>query len=142
MPAGRPKVDPEDYNTEWQEEMLAGYSDGNSDVWIRVNCFKKHTVSKDLWYRWIEEIDQFSSTVKEGHELCQAWWETKSKEHATGAKPEANATSLIFNMCNRFKNTWQQRQTVEQTTKHTLDINNLEALEELLEEHGVDVGKL
>lgn len=141
-PVGRPKVDPEDFNPDWKEEMIAAYTLGKSDVHCRVKCFKEHVVSDDLWYRWIDEIPEFSLTVKDGHHLSMTWWENVSQEHASGDKKDANATSLIFNMCNRFRNDYQQRQTVEQTTKHSLDIDNLDELRDILEESGVDISKL
>ncbi len=139
---GRPETNPEDYNPNWQEEMIAAYALGKSDTHCKVNCFNNHIVSNDLWDRWIAEKNDFSETVKKGHNLSMAWWENVSQKHADGSKQNANATSLIFNMCNRFRNDYQQRQTVEQTTKHSLDVDNLDELRELLEEAGVDVGKL
>jgi len=139
---GRPETNPEDYNPKWKEEMLIAYKDGKSDTHCKANCFKKHIVSNDLWDRWIQDIKDFSETVKNGHILSMDWWEGVSQEHADGSKQNANATSLIFNMCNRFRNEYQQRQTVEQTTKHSLDIDNLDELREILEESGVDISKL
>jgi len=142
---GRPKVNPEDYNANWKQEVIGGYKLGKSDVWVRVNCFKDHTVSEDLWYRWIDEIDDFSLIIKSGHESSQSWWENVSQDHADGTNPQANATSLIFNMSNRFKdgrNSWQQRVNVEQTTKLSLDVNELDKLREYLAEHGVDLEDL
>lgn len=141
----RPEVNPEDYNPEWQEEILSAYEDGKSDVWVRVKCFKNHRVSNDLWYRWIDEIEEFSETVKYGKELARAWWENVSQEHASGVNTDANATSLIFNMTNRFRDgedAWKQRQSVEQTTKHSLDIQEADKLREFLEENGVDTSEL
>jgi len=142
MGSGRLKVSPDDYNPKWESEVLAGYKNGNSDVWVRVNCFKNHTVSSDLWYRWLDEEETFSGTIKRGHELCQAWWENVSKSHADGSNTDANATSLIFNMSNRFRETWKQRQTVEQTTKIALDIDEMDKLAEYLEENGVNTDDL
>ena len=141
-PVGRPKVSPADYNKNWQQDMLDHYRDGNSDVSVRVNCFGDRVVSHELWYRWIEEDKKFSQSVKEGSALSMDWWENVSKQHASGEKPQANATSLIFNMCNRFKDHYQQRQVVEQTTAHTLSISELNKLKEELEELGLDTSKL
>lgn len=139
---GRPKINPEDYNPNWEEEVASAYSEGKSDTWIRAKCFKKHVVSDDLWYRWIEEIEIFSRAIKNGKKMSQAWWEDVSQEHASGCNTDANATSLIFNMSNRFKEQWKQRQSVEQTTKHSLDIDELDKLQEFLEENGVDTKNL
>ncbi len=140
--SGAPKVEPEFYNPNWKKEIIDAYKDGKSDIWIRVNCFNAHRVSDDLWYRWIKDIEEFAMSVKEGKLLSQAWWEDVSQEHADGSRTSSNAVSLIFNMTNRFKKDWKQRQTVEQTNKHSLDIDSIDEIRALLEESGVDVDKL
>lgn len=139
---GRPKVNPEDYNPDWAKEMTEAYSEGKSDVWVRARCFNGKVVSEDLWYRWVEEVDEFSLTVKGGKLLSQSHWEDVSQDHAKGINTDANATSLIFNMSNRFKDTWKQRQSVEQSTKVSLDMDEAGKLEEFLKEHGIDTSKI
>jgi hypothetical protein len=141
-PVGAPKISPEDYNPEWKEQMLEAYKNGKSNVWVKVNCFNDHRVSDDLWYRWLEEEEELSGTVKLGKQMSQAYWEDVSQEHANGTNTDANATSLIFNMSNRFKDEWKQRQSVEQTTKHSLDVNSLDELQDFLEENGVNIDDL
>lgn len=144
-PVGRPRVDPEDYNPEWKEELIEHYSEGKSDLAAKTKCFKKHRVSSELWYRWMEEHEEFSTTVKFGRELSRLWWEELSAEHASGVNSDANATSIIFNMTNRFRNgddAWKQRQSVETATKVSLDIDELDKLQEYLSDNGVDVTKL
>jgi hypothetical protein len=120
---GRPKINPQELNVNWKADMLALYKEGKSDVSIRCNCFDR-VISTDIWYRWIDELDDFYETVKQGKALCQDWWENLSQEHASGKNEEANATGIIFNMSNRFRNAprgeenlWKQRQTVDNNIK-------------------------
>ena len=139
---GRPQVNPEDYNPQWVDAVTAAYGDGKSDVWVRARCFNGRVVSQDLWTRWLEEIEDFSLTVSNGRYLSQSYWEEKSQDHAVGINTDANATSLIFNMTNRFKGTWKQRQSVEQSTKVSLDMDEAGKLEEFLKEHGIDTSQI
>ena len=139
---GRPKVSPDECSDSWKKDMLELYKEGNSDVVVRATCFGGRVVSFDLWARWLEEEDGFSETVSYGRALSQVWWESVSKEHASGANTDANATSLIFNMCNRFKDDFQQRQGVEQTTTHNLSFKELEALRVELKESGINIEDL
>jgi hypothetical protein len=136
---GRPLKNPEDVNANWQEEMLEAYGNGKSDVWVRARVFK--AISNDLWYRWTED-DTFSETVKRGRALSQAWWEDVSTDHAVGNNTDANATSLIFNMSNRFKDEWKQRQSVDQVTTVKADIDDLKKIDERLREYGIDPNSL
>lgn len=139
---GRPTVNPEDYNMDWQDQMISAFKKGKSEVWTRANCFGNRRISNDLWYRWVDEHGEFSETLKYGKVVSQAWWEDKSQEHAIGELDGGNATTLIFNMTNRFREDWKQRQTVESTNKISLDPAELEKIELYLKEHGVDVDSL
>jgi len=145
MTAGRPKVDPEDYNPDWEEQMLDGYARGKSDVWVRVKCFGNHIVSNDLWSRWQEEIEEFSVAVRGGRELSRIWWENLSQDSADGTNTKGNFNSIKFNMTNRFRHgddAWKDRQEIVQTTKVGLDIEELDKLKEFLEEHNVPTDDL
>ena len=139
---GRHTVNPEEYNPNWEKEIIAAYKDGKSDTWIKANCFKSHRVSNDLWDRWIDEIENFSEAIKHGRKLSQSWWEDQSQDHACGRNLDANATSLIWNMSNRFRREWKQRQPQEEPIKFKLEIEGLDKLGEFLEENGVDITTL
>lgn len=133
---GAPTKNPEDVNPNWQEAMKVAYSEGKSDTWVRARVL--NAISRDLWYRWMEEDKDFSDSVKQGRELSQAWWEDVSVDHAVGSNTDANATSLIFNMSNRFKDDWKQRQSVEQTTTHVMEFEDLKKTEQFLIDNGID----
>jgi hypothetical protein len=81
----------------WEEDCLALSKDGASDVELR----EELNISDDLWYRWIDEDEEFSRTIKRCHRLCQIWWERHGRKMASG-QADGNATVWIFNMKNRF----------------------------------------
>jgi hypothetical protein len=82
--------------------MISMAEDGASDV----EMIAYLDISKDLWYRWIEEEEEFSNTIKRCHALCEAWWTRHGRQMATGIA-DGNATVWIFNMKNRFK--WRDK---------------------------------
>ena len=139
---GRPKVNPYECNENWEEQAIAAYIEGKSDAYVRCHCFGGRRISYDLWERWMAEEPGFSESIKYGRELSRVWWEDVSQKHACGDNTSANPTSLIFNMCNRFKEKYKQRQTVDTTNKVSLDVDEMDKLVEFLEDHGVDVSKL
>lgn len=110
---GRPKKTLDDIPSDWKESMLAAYSEGKSNVWVRARLLD--CISDDLWYRFIEEEPEFSRTVKAGLSLSQAYWEDLSQDSASGTNTAGNATSLIFNMKNRFSDDWREKQEIEHT---------------------------
>lgn len=59
---------------------------------------------------WMEVHPEFCSAVKSGLDKAQAWWERKGREATFGAIDGYNATSYIFQMKNRFKEDWADRQ--------------------------------
>lgn len=131
MSPGRPKVSiserveegliPED----WEEHILDMASEGASDVEIRAYL----KISDDLWYRWIEEDDGFSRTIKTAKMLCHAKWEQMGRKMAFG-EVEGNPTTWIFNMKNRFgwkdKTETEVTATVSQSTTLSIDKTTLD----------------
>lgn len=103
---GRPKDRPEKkLEAGWRDRMIELASEGASDVEVRVML----KISADLWYRWIEDEPEFSSTVKICRDLCETWWEKNGRKMAAGAA--GNSAVWIFNMKNRFG--WRDKQEVE-----------------------------
>lgn len=103
---GRPKVKLSDLPDNWEEDMLALYSEGASDIEIKatvLNC-----MSDDLWYRLIAEEPKFSGAVKRGKQLSQSWWERSGR--VSLKDKEFNPTLWYMNMKNRFK--WSDKQEI------------------------------
>lgn len=110
---GRPKRDMNSLPVNWKAEVLKIYSSGASDSEIRLFL----GVSQDLWERWLKEEPEFSVTIKDGREAAKIWWERLSRDQASG-KVQGNATTLIFNMKNRFKDEYGDMTRHEVTGKN------------------------
>ena len=107
MAAGRPKDEVIDRLKEgWQTRFIEMGKEGCSDVEIRA----EFGISSDLWWRWIEEDEEFSATAKAAKSACHAKWEQMGRKMAFG-EVEGNPTTWIFNMKNRFN--WRDKQDVE-----------------------------
>tara|TARA_R110002020_G_scaffold51588_8_gene145987 strand:+ start:61 stop:555 length:495 start_codon:yes stop_codon:yes gene_type:complete len=112
MPGGRPKAKL-DLKKGWKEAVLSEYSEGASDVEVRVllkKFRKKASLSNDLWTRWMAEERMFSETIKQGREASERWWLRLGRGMAAG-KIVGNSTTWIFNMKNRFA--WADRREIE-----------------------------
>jgi len=106
MTAGRPKKTLECLPKGWQDEVVALAEVGASDVEI-VDYLD---ISKDLFYRFIEDEPEFSSTIKKAHVKCEVWWQRNGRTNLDGK--EFNSTLWYMNMKNRFG--WADKQEVKQ----------------------------
>ena len=103
---GRPKVKLSDLPSGWSDNMIVLYSEGCSDVEVRVNALD--CISEDLWYRLIAEEVEFSVTVKKGKLLSESWWERNGR--VSLKDKDFNPTLWYMNMKNRFK--WSDKQEI------------------------------
>lgn len=111
MAGGRPRVEVIDRLAEgWQTKFVEMGSEGCSDVEIRA----EFGISDDLWYRWIEEDDEFSRTYKKAKAACHAKWEQMGRKMAFG-QAEGNPATWIFNMKNRFG--WRDKQDIDMNAR-------------------------
>ena len=62
---------------------------------------------------WRERHPEFSRAIKAGLDRAQAWWEDKGRVATFGGVDGFNATSYIFQMKNRFREDWNDRQAIE-----------------------------
>lgn len=122
MAGGRPKNQVSDrLKKGWQSRFLEMGKEGCSDVEIR----SEFGISDDLWYRWIEEDEEFSRTYKAAKAACHAKWEEMGRKMAFG-QAEGNPTTWIFNMKNRFN--WRDKQDVEHSGQVDLSTKSDEEL--------------
>jgi len=109
----RPKIKTDVLQKGWQEAVLDLYSQGGSDVEVRVLLADirtdVNTFSDDLWERLLEEDDEFSRTIKKGRKLCESWWLKQGRENMTNK--EFNYTGWYMQMKNRFG--WADSQKVQ-----------------------------
>lgn len=67
-------------------------------------------VDRDTMREWRGRHPEFSAAVKAGLDSAQAWWERKGRAATFGEIEGFNATSYIFQMKNRFREDWADRQ--------------------------------
>jgi len=118
MPAGRPQITTEILWESWYSDILELYEQGGSDEEVRALICRKRidgnkTFSTDLWYRWLEDYEEFSETIKMGNILCRGWWETEGRSALTSK--DFNYTGWYMNMKNRFG--WKDRQDMTTNDK-------------------------
>lgn len=113
MPAGRP-LSEFDLPKDWQLEVLSLYQEGASDVEVKAHIYYlRGSFSNDLWGRWLEEVEEFSETIKTGKLLSEAWWHNKGRTNLW--VKEFNYTGWYIQMKNRFG--WADKQEIDHTTK-------------------------
>ena len=103
MPAGRPT----EYKQEYCQQLIDHMADGFS--------FESFAgligVSKQTIYNWLEQFLEFVDAKKTGFEASRLTWEKIGKDIAKNG--EGNATAFIFNMKNRFREDWNDKQQIE-----------------------------
>ncbi|MEZ5781171.1 MAG: hypothetical protein R3D70_05925 [Rhizobiaceae bacterium] len=118
---GRPLVVLADLPDGWRTIMHSIYAEGGSDAEVKVALAIEpaRAMSNDLWDSLQEREPVFSEAVKEGRVLAEAWWARLGQKGITMGK-RFNGVPYIFNMHNRFKENWKNKQDVQ----HSNDPNN------------------
>lgn len=75
-------------------------------------------ISIDTFMVWQIENTQFSEAVRTAMSFSQAWWEKQGRIATFGEISGFNSTSYAFNMKNRFKEDWRDKQENEFTGKN------------------------
>ena len=110
---GRPTV----YNPEFCQIVIDMMSEGKS----KMQLCAKFSISYQTFLDWLNPAmvnhhPDFLEAVKLGEAFSQAWWENVGREGAVGINADVNATMYQFNMKNRFKEDWRDKQEIAQTT--------------------------
>lgn len=86
-------------------------------------------ISRQTLYRWIEENQVFSDTIKNGLELSKGWWEKRGRMGTVGLE-EINPTLWFMNMKNRFGHEkpaeniiWRDKTEQQVTQKSTVKVD-------------------
>lgn len=105
MPAGRPSK----FKPEFCAKVLELGREGASKAEMALEL----DIAYSTFDVWQNENAEFSEAVKAAERLSQGWWEREGRRATFGAMPGFNATSYIFQMKNRFKEDWREKQEVE-----------------------------
>lgn len=104
MPAGRPTL----YDENFCDTVIACGKEGMSKAEMAAEI----GVAYSTFDLWTKEHGEFSEAVKYALRLSQAWWEKQGRIATFGGVEGFNATSYIFQMKNRFREDWADRQLV------------------------------
>lgn len=99
---GRPKITTADFPEKWEKIVDSLYSQGASDVEIRVEL----DICHQTWDRLLKEDTEFAETIKKARQKCNAWWERKGRTELENDK--FSSTLWYMNMKNRFG--WADKQ--------------------------------
>jgi transposase len=88
---------PTKYSKAISKKLPDMFIEGQSIVEV---CADLH-ISKDTFYNWKKEHEEFSKAVDDGLTLSQAYWEKLGRE-GTICKREVQPTMYAFQMKNRF----------------------------------------
>lgn len=125
MAAGRPKEGLNSLPHSWKDDVLKLYEQGASDVEVKGYIYKhRGSFSDDLWYRWMDEEEEFSGTIKRGRIFSQMWWEKNGRENLT--KSNFSWTGWFMNMKNRFPKDWMDKQEIKANVETIQQITGFE----------------
>lgn len=132
MPAGAKSK----YSPEMCDQVIELMSEGDSKEAV---C-AKIGIGRTAFYDWCNPEsprfkEEFLEAVEEGMLHGQAFWEDELKKAALGKNPDANATLMIFNMKNRFKEQWSDIQVNEQKHSFVISDEPIQSSDEWLENH-------
>jgi transposase len=90
---------PTKYKPEYCDTVIEIMAQGAS----KAECCVKLGVTPQTFLNWIAANPEFLESVKLGSLMSKAWWEEKGRNATFGLTEGFNATSYIFNMKNRFR---------------------------------------
>lgn len=119
---GRPKENLSSLPEGWEEDILNLYREGASNVEVKAWIHEQRgSFSGDLWNRWMLEEEKFSTTIKKGIELANAWWERMGRKNL--ANKDFSSTLWYMNMKNRYG--WRDKQEIDVTSKAEIKQANI-----------------
>lgn len=115
---GRPRT----YKPEYCDKMFSLLKEGALDCEISAEL----GVSRDTFYRWLNEYPEFKSAHDIGLEHCEAWW-TKGARQRYLAGDDKGFKYFISIMNNKFK--WEKGTKSEGVTTN-ITIGNMNVLQQ------------
>lgn len=116
--AGRPTVYQDTYPTELVELMTTGALD--------CNICAHWDISRDTFYRWLNEKPELRAAHNRGLEKCEAWWVSKGMAGMDGAVKGFSFNAWIAFMNNKFK--WAKN-AADSGTTNNIQIGNINLLQ-------------
>lgn len=105
MPAGRPTK----YDPSLCKVVIECGEQGKTLAGMAEAC----DIHRETLNEWMANYSEFSDAVKRGLQKAQALWEDKGFLATFGGVEGFNATSYIFQMKNRFREDWREKQEIE-----------------------------
>jgi len=110
-PGGRPTS----YKPEFCDQVIEMGKIGASKAEMALEL----DISWSSFVLWEQTNEEFSNAVKRAMQLSRGWWEKQGRLKTFDDK-DFNPTSYIFQMKNRFRDEWADRQVNEQTGNVTI----------------------
>lgn len=104
-PGGRPSG----YNPEFCDLVVEMGKTGASKAEMALDL----DIAWSTFQSWEQQHEEFSVAVKKAMQLSRGWWEKQGRLKTFNDK-DFNPTSYIFQMKNRFREDWADRQVNEQ----------------------------
>lgn len=98
---GRPTI----YDPTWMIETIidVGKKGGSiTEMGVAIGVYHRSTL-----YDWAQKHPDFNNALKAAAAYSQAWWEEQGRVATFGGYENFSAASYIFQMKNRFPNSWR-----------------------------------
>ena len=105
MPAGQPTL----YRPEFCQRIIEMGKYGASKAEMALEL----DICRASFDNYEKNHPEFLEAVNKAVQLSQGWWEKNGRIATFGAVPNFNATAFSFNMKNRFKDDWRDKQEVD-----------------------------
>ena len=116
---------PSKYSPDMCNELVALMEKG----WTNTRICAKWSISRDTFYRWLKEKDDFKAAFDEGIEKAEAWWEEIGISGMLGQLPKFNATLYLATMNNKFG--WSRDSKGGKTQNTQINIENMNVVKDL-----------
>lgn len=116
IPKAKPRGRPPKYCVEYGDKAIELMEEGKSIVAV---C-KELRISRDTFYRWCKEHEEFKDRIQEGLTYSEAWWEELGLHGMLGKIDKFNPTMYIHRVNSQFK--WQS----EKSPGNSINIENLQ----------------
>jgi hypothetical protein len=125
MPAGRPTK----YTPDMCDRVVELGKTGASKHEMALEL----GIDMDTFVEWEKKNTEFSVSARRAVQLAQGWWEKQGRVATFGGVDGFNATSYGFNMKNRFRDSWKDKQETEHSGTLSLDDNRKAVVERILD---------